>query len=261
MAEGIRVTASAGVCDLEQASTAAELMRFADGALFWAKAHGRDMTFRYSPDVVTELSAAEQLEHLRRTRTIVGIRALARAVDVKDHSTARHSERVAEMATAIARVLGWDDRPLDDLHEAALVHDVGKIGVPDANLLKPSRLDPDEYAEIKRHPCLSAEIVDDVLSGEQVSWVRGHHERFDGRGYPDGLAGEHIPMGARILAVADAWDVIISEPPYSVARDPHEALGEMRMQSGRQFCPTVADALGWVLAEREAGRPAAEADA
>ena len=260
-AGGIRVTASAGVCDLEHATTAGELLRFADGALFWAKAHGRDMTFRYSPDVVTELSAAEQLEHLRRTRTIVGIRALARAVDVKDKSTARHSERVAEIATSIARVLGWDGDLLDDLHEAALVHDVGKIGVPDAILLKSSRLDPAEYQEIKRHPSLSAEIVDDVLSDEQVAWVRGHHERFDGRGYPDGLAGATIPLGARILAVADAWDVITSERPYSAARDPQEALGEMREQSGRQFCPDVVDALEHMLDERRASRPAAEADA
>ena len=260
MAEGIRVTASAGVSDLEHATSAGELMRFADGALFWAKAHGRDMTFRYSPDVVTELSAAEQLEHLRRTRTIVGIRALARAVDVKDHSTARHSERVAETATAIARVLGWDDHQLDDLHEAALVHDVGKIGVPDAILLKPSRLDPDEYREIMRHPRLSAEIVDDVLSEEQVAWVLGHHERFDGRGYPDGLAGSAVPLGARILAVADAWDVMTSERTYSAARSEHDALGEMRAEAGRQFCPTVVSALEAVIAERDGARLAADAE-
>jgi HD-GYP domain-containing protein (c-di-GMP phosphodiesterase class II) len=208
-------------------------MRFADGALFWAKAHGRDMTFRYSPEVVTELSAAEQLEHLRRTRTIVGIRALARAVDVKDHSTARHSERVADMATAIARILSGDERALNDLHEAAFVHDVGKIGVPDAIPLKPSRLDPEEYEEIKRHPSLSAEIVDDVLSDEQVAWVLGHHERFDGRGYPVGLTGESIPTGARILAVADAWDVMTSERPYSAARSPQDALSEIRARAVR----------------------------
>ena len=261
MTGGIRLTASAGVCDLEQAASAGELMRFADGALFWAKAHGRDMTFRYSPDVVTELSAAEQLEHLRRTRTIVGIRALARAVDVKDHSTARHSERVADMAVAIARVLGCGDRFLDDLHEAALVHDVGKIGVPDAILLKPSRLDPQEYREIKRHPCLSAEIVDDVLTEEQVAWVRGHHERFDGRGYPDGLADRSIALGARILAVADAWDVMTSERPYSAARTLEEALGEMRAQSGRQFCPSVVGALEVVIAERRAARLAGDSEA
>ena len=260
MAEGIRVTASAGLCDLEHAATAGELMRFADGALFWAKAHGRDMTFRYSPEVVTELSAAEQLEHLRRTRTIVGIRALARAVDVKDHSTARHSERVAEIATAIARDLGWDDHQIDDLHEAALVHDVGKIGVPDAILLKPSRLDPEEYREIKRHPGLSAEIVDDVLTHEQVAWVLGHHERVDGGGYPGGLVGDAIPLGARILAAADAWDVMTSERPYSAARSAQEALREMKAQSGRQFCPTVVDALARVIAEREAARLAADAE-
>jgi len=257
MADGVRVSVSAGVCDLEHATSSAELLRFADGALFWAKAHGRDITFRYSPEVVTELSADEQLEHLRRTRTIVGIRALARAVDVKDHSTARHSERVAELSTAIAAALGWDERELAALHEAALVHDVGKIGVPDAILLKPSRLDPDEYETIKQHPALSAEIVNDVLSTEQVSWVLGHHERYDGGGYPDNLARDLIPIGARILAVADAWDVMTSERPYSRTRSRDDALEEVRAQAGQQFCPEVVRAL--VVVVSGGARPATPA--
>jgi diguanylate cyclase (GGDEF)-like protein len=252
MGDGLRITASAGVCDLERASSTGELLRFADGALFWAKAHGRDITFRYSPDVVTELSAAEQLEHLRRTRTIVGIRALARAVDVKDRSTARHSERVAEIAVALAAAMGWDEQELAFLHEAALVHDVGKIGVPDAILLKPTTLDPAEYEVIKGHAALSAEIVDDVLSEEQVSWVLGHHERLDGRGYPSGLAGSDLPVGARILAMADAWDVMTSERPYSPARTKEDALAEVRDQAGRQFCPDVVRALETVIAEEKA---------
>ena len=151
-----------------------------------------------------------------------------------------------------------DDRQLDDLHEAALVHDVGKIGVPDAILLKPARLDPDEYREVKRHPRLSAEIVDDVLSDEQVAWVLGHHERFDGRGYPDGLAGDSIPIGARILAAADAWDVMTSERPYSGARSPQEALTEMRELSGRQFCPSVVAALERMLGDQESPPLAAD---
>jgi len=248
MADGITVTVSAGVCDLEHAASSSELLRFADGALFWAKAHGRDITFRYSPDVVTELSADEQLEHVRRTRTIVGIRALARAVDVKDRSTARHSERVAELAVTLARALRWDERKCAFLHEAALVHDVGKIGVPDAILLKPSRLAPDEYETIKQHATLSAEIVNDVLSEEQVSWVLGHHERFDGSGYPLGLVGSDIPAGARILALADAWDVMTSERPYSPGRSTTDALVEVRTQAGRQFCPEAVRALEAVVA-------------
>lgn len=258
MPHGIAVTVSAGVCDLEHASSGSELLRFADGALFWAKAHGRDITFRYSPDVVTELSADEQLEHLRRTRTIVGIRALARAVDVKDRSTARHSERVAELAVALARALGWDARRIARLHEAALVHDVGKIGVPDAILLKPSRLEPEEYEAIKQHAALSAEIVNDVLAEEQVSWVLGHHERFDGRGYPMGLSGPDIPVGARILAMADAWDVMTSERPYSPARGKEDALEEVRGQSARQFCPDVVRALETVVARDNAAGPRAD---
>ncbi len=230
-----QVTVSAGVCDLGRAGSAAELLRLSEGALYWAKQHGRDVAFLYTPAVVEELSAEERADRLHRIQALQSIRVLARAVDAKDPSTREHSERVADLAVAIATALDWDAERLVRLREAGLVHDVGKIGIPDRVLFKPARLTVAEYEEITRHAAIGAEMVADVLTPEQVSWVRGHHERLDGRGYPDGLAGELIPDGARVLALADAWDVMTSERFYHEPLSIEEALAECRRCSGTQF--------------------------
>lgn len=237
------LTVSAGVCDLEMASTPEEILRLADGALYWAKAHGRNAAFLYSPEIVRELSAGERAERLERAQVLAGLQGLARAVDAKDPSTRRHSERVAELAVAVARELGWPEERCRELREAGLLHDVGKIGVPDAVLFKPGRLTAEEYEAVKKHAPLGAEIVTDILSVEQVSWVRHHHERVDGHGYLDGIAGDAIPDGARILAVADSWDVMTSIRAYSDARAREEALAELERCSGGQFDPPVAEAM------------------
>jgi len=237
------VTVSAGVCDLAQAGSAGELQRLAEGALYWAKQHGRDVAFLYSPKVVEELSAQERADRLQRLQALQSIRVLARAVDAKDSSTREHSERVAELAVAIGAALGWEGEALVRLREAGLVHDVGKIGVPDRILFKPGRLTRDEYEEIKQHARIGAEMVVDVLTPEQVGWVRGHHERWDGSGYPGGLAGERIPLGARILALADSWDVMTSVRPYHEPLSTEEALAECRRCAGGQFSSEVVDAL------------------
>jgi diguanylate cyclase (GGDEF)-like protein/PAS domain S-box-containing protein len=237
------VSVSAGVCDLEQAGSAGELQRLAEGALYWAKQHGRDVAFLYSPKVVEELSAQERADRLQRLQALQSIRVLARAVDAKDSSTREHSERVAELAVAIGAALGWEGEALVRLREAGLVHDVGKIGVPDRILFKPGRLTRQEYEEIKHHARIGAEMVVDVLTPEQVEWVRGHHERWDGSGYPDGLEGERIPLGARILALADSWDVMTSVRPYHAPLSTEEALAECRRCVGGQFSTEVVDAL------------------
>ncbi len=237
------ITASAGVADLTQASDAGSLLRLADGALYWAKAHGRNVTLRYSPEVVQELSATERAERLARSQGVTALRALARAVDAKDPSTARHAERVAAVAVRLGSHMGWSQDRLILLEEAALLHDVGKIGVADALLFKPERLTPQEFTEVTTHARLGAEIVSDVLQPDQVTWVRGHHERWDGLGYPDRLSGTEIPDGARIVALADAWDAMTSVRVYGVPRSQAEALREVRACSGTQFDPHVADAL------------------
>ena len=194
---GLRVTVSAGVCGLEHASDPDSLVRLADGALYWGKAHGRDAAWVYDPEVVRELSISERADQLQRSQALVGIRALARAIDAKDQSTREHSQRVATLACDIARRLDWSEERVALLEDAALVHDVGKIGVPDAVLLKPGRLTDDEYDQIKRHAALGAQMVEDLLLAEQVGWIRAHHERPDGRGYPAGLTADADPRRRR----------------------------------------------------------------
>jgi diguanylate cyclase (GGDEF)-like protein/putative nucleotidyltransferase with HDIG domain len=248
VAAGLRVTVSAGVCGLEHASDPDTLVRLADGALYWGKAHGRDAAWVYDPEVVRELSISERADQLQRSRALIGIRALARAIDAKDQSTREHSQRVATLACDIARHLGWPEDRIALLEDAALVHDVGKIGVPDAVLLKPGRLTEDEYEHIKRHAALGAQMVEDLLLAEQVAWIRAHHERPDGRGYPAGLTAGAIPDGAAILAVADAFDVMTATRIYSAARSREDALAECERLVGAQFAPAPVAALAAMCA-------------
>ncbi len=260
-----RLTTSVGICTLADASSARELFRHADLALYWAKSLGRNTTFRYSPETLELLPPDEQSRRLEAARTLAAVRALAAAVDAKDSSTQRHSERVAELASAIARVLGWDGTRIDLLHAAAVVHDVGKIAIPDHLLRKTGRLTADEYEQIKPHPAIGARMVADLLTPEQATWIRHHHERFDGAGYPDGLSLTDIPEGARILAVADTWDAMTVARPYGTPRSTEDALEEIERCRGRQLCPDAvaaflqlyaADALPGVVATPVALRPA-----
>jgi HD-GYP domain-containing protein (c-di-GMP phosphodiesterase class II) len=187
--------------------------------------------------------SAGRADRLARHQALGGIRALARAIDAKDPSTRLHSERVAALAERLARLCGWSSRRARALHEAGLLHDVGKIGVPDAILFKPSPLTRGEYEQIKQHAPLGGRIVAEVLTLEQAGWVRHHHERWDGAGYPDGLRAEAISEGARLLALADAWDVMTGARNYGTPRSPGDALDECVRESGRQFCPRAVEAL------------------
>lgn len=240
---GNRITISAGVCDLTYAVDADSLFRLADGALYWSKAHGRDAAHVYDPDTVRELSAAERADQLARHQALLGIRALARAIDAKDPTTMEHSGRVAELACGLARMRGWSEDRIRLMEEAATVHDVGKIGIADHILLKPSRLTDEEYEQVKQHAELGAQIVEDVLTPEQVVWIRGHHERPDGRGYPDGLTGAELSEGAALMALADAFDVMTAARPYSTPKPHDVALAECRELVGRQFTADAVDAL------------------
>ena len=249
--DGHAITISAGVCDLSLANDADELFRLADGALYWSKAHGRDAAHVYDPETVRELSAVERAEHLARHQALLGIRALARAIDAKDPTTREHSGRVASLATALARARGWGEDRVRLMQEAALVHDVGKIGIADAILLKPSRLTAEEYDEVKKHAELGAQIVEDVLIPEQVEWIRHHHERPDGNGYPDNLTAETLSEGAALMALADAFDVMTAARPYSTAKPVDEAIAECRELVGRQFTAEAVAALEALQASRE----------
>ena len=169
-AGGAVVTSSAGICDLATAGSADRLFELADGALYWSKAHGRNRSCVFDPAVVRELSAADRAKQLERTRALVGIGALARAIGAKDPATRRHSDRVAALATRLAVAAGWAPAPVARLQEAALVHDVGKIGVPDAILLKPGALTAVEYEQMQRHAPVGAEMLQGVLTMEHAYW-------------------------------------------------------------------------------------------
>jgi diguanylate cyclase (GGDEF)-like protein len=238
-----RVTVSAGICDLTHSSSADELYRLADGALYWAKANGRNLACIYSPEVVDILSAEERAERLERGQALIALRVLARAVDAKDASTHAHSERVAQMSHDVALALGWLPERAAKLRDAAMLHDVGKIGVPDAVLLKTGSLKPEEFEIIKRHAALGAEITSDALSSEQCLWVRHHHEHWNGRGYPDGLSADEIPEGSRLISVADAWDVMTRARHYTTTRSIAGARREIGRCAGSQFWPPAVQAL------------------
>jgi diguanylate cyclase (GGDEF)-like protein/putative nucleotidyltransferase with HDIG domain len=242
-AGGARVTISIGLCDVVHADDAERITRFADGALYWSKEHGRNRVSVYDPATIQELSAVERIGVLQRSQALAGIRALARAIDARDPSTREHSERVATLAARLAEARGWSTDRVALLHEAALVHDVGKIGIPDAILLKPSRLTDEERTVIKTHAELSARMVEEILSPEQVDWILGHHERPDGRGYPGGLVASELSEGAALLAAADAFDVMVSARPYSAERSADDALAECRELVGAQFTPEAVAAL------------------
>ena len=176
------------------------------------------------------------------------ITSLARTVEAKDPYTSGHTERVAEIALFLAGELGFDESKLPAINVGAIIHDIGKIGVPDAILLKPGPLNPDEFVEMRRHPEMSSWIVAELdLPVEVKQMVRSHHERFDGDGYPDQLIGEQIPLAARILSVADALDAMTSDRPYREALPLDVALAEIRNKRGTQFCPSVVDALDRVM--------------
>lgn len=244
------ITVSVGVSDLRLGEDAEGMIRSADDALYWAKAQGRNVVARYVPELLSQLGSEQRAERVTRRQALLGIGALARAVDAKDPASERHSERVAELTVRLARAAGWPPQRLALLREAALVHDVGKIGVPDQILVAGAR-SPVEAAQLREHARLGAEIATEVLTPEQVAWIRSHHERPDGRGYPDGLTGETIPHGARLIAVADAWDAMTSPSAQREPMTPEAALAECRAGAGTQFAAEAVAALERVLAAGE----------
>jgi diguanylate cyclase (GGDEF)-like protein/putative nucleotidyltransferase with HDIG domain len=261
---GERVTVSVGLCDLEAAPSAEELLRRADAALFWSKEHGRDRSWVYDPSVARDLAGYARRRALDDEHALAGLRALARAIDAKDPATHEHSERVATLAGRLATMRGWDEVCVERLREAAVLHDVGKVGVPDAVLLKPGPLDDCEMGLMREHAALGARIVADMLDDAQVEWIAAHHERPDGRGYPRGLTAQEIPEGAALIALADAWDSMVSGRTHRPRRDAEDALGECRALVGRQFTAEALEALealhahgGLVMAAMRMHRPTA----
>jgi putative nucleotidyltransferase with HDIG domain len=179
------------------------------------------------------------------------LQALSNALDVRDSETEGHSRRVVEYMELIIGQLPVAPAHLATLRRGALLHDIGKIGVPDNVLRKPAALSDAEWVVMKRHPEHGARIISQIPFLQDVSRiVRHHHERWDGNGYPDGIAGEAIPLGARIFAVADSFDAMTSDRPYRHAMSVEDARGEVARCRGTQFDPEVADAFARLPLER-----------
>lgn len=186
--------------------------------------------------VVQVKEVEEQLVALRTSL----ICAFNQLLDLKDLNTGVHSTRLAEWAIHVASELGLEDHALADIEVAALLHDIGKIGIPDAILNKPGPLTPDEYNLMKKHPDYGWAVLRQVPGFEQASLlVLHHHERYDGKGYPGGLKGEEIPMGSRIVCVIDAFDAMVSSRPYREGLPLQEAARRLTDCSGTQFDPAV----------------------
>jgi putative nucleotidyltransferase with HDIG domain len=178
------------------------------------------------------------------------IETLNAAVEARDPYTAGHSQRVRRVSLAIGRELGLSPKQLGALGTAALFHDVGKIGMPDAILTKPGPLTPAEAAVMREHVVRGAEIVSRISSlQDSVPAIRHHHERWDGLGYPDGLSGGSVPIEAAIIGLADAWDAMTTDRPYAVALELNEAMLQIRAGREKQFHPAVVDAF-WSVARR-----------
>jgi putative nucleotidyltransferase with HDIG domain len=173
--------------------------------------------------------------------------ALVRAVDARDSYTGGHSETVSSLCTLIARQLGLNSERIAKVRVAGLLHDVGKVGTPDAILNKPGKLTDAEYQVIKEHPVRGSEIARAANLQQEARWIKHHHERIDGRGYPDGLANGDIPRESRIILVADGFEAMTSDRPYRKGRSQGAAMQELERHAGSQFDPDCVAALRDVL--------------
>lgn len=283
----LRATVSVGVAAYpEDGLDANQLIHSADLAVYRAKLHGRNRVFGageeaffsgsphgpllrvVSPDgdspeplpavrqrlreaaetIQSQNASLERANRLLRERTTAAMESLSATVDARDAYTAGHSRRVRELALGIGRELNLSREELDVLGHAALFHDIGKLAVPDAILLKPGPLADDEWVVMRTHSDEGARIVEPLgFLHDAVPAIRHHHERWDGDGYPNGLAEEAIPLGARIIHVADALDSMITTRIYRPAHTTASALRELRAGSGTQFCPGCVAALERIL--------------
>jgi putative nucleotidyltransferase with HDIG domain len=206
---------------------------------------------RYAADLRETFKRERERRHELRRSYMATVRALCNAVEARDAYTGKHAERVAAYGMEIARVL---DAPFADDPEVEfgfLLHDVGKVAVPDSILWKPEPLTPEERSLMERHPLVGWEILREIdFLGEAKLVVRHHHERWDGAGYPDGLAGDVIPLSARVFAVADVLDALTTVRPYRAPSTVIEARAMIEDSSGTHFDPEVVDAFLEIPAER-----------
>jgi diguanylate cyclase (GGDEF)-like protein len=244
------VTVSAGLATFPmQGHGRDELIRLADSALYWAKEHGKNRVRLYRPEVV-ELSELKRLaagpDKAARYRAAA---SLAKAVDARDTYTGSHSERVGELAAKVATRLGLNAEQVELTRLAGSLHDLGKLAIPEEILRKPGTLTDSERLVLERHPQIVFRMLDSLGVDPVADLVLHHHERWDGTGYPDGLRGEQIPLGARIIFVTDAYDAMTSDRIYRPKRSAQAALVELERCAGTQFDPGIVAAFAEELGQ------------
>jgi len=251
-ADAVPVTISFGVVGYGQhGETAASLLRAADEALDAAKANGRDRSVLHHQALRAAPRVDAKSRDVEGERFVAVILDLAEAVDLRFSGSARHSETVGRYAEMMGRELGFSEQRAARVQLAGRLHDIGKVAVPDSVLSKPAKLTEEEFAVIKRHPDLGAQILEHQSLADVREWVRAHHERPDGRGYPLGLRGEEITIEARVLAVADAYEAMTSDRAYSPSIGHAAARTELERCADTQFDGRVVQAFLAVL-ERDA---------
>jgi diguanylate cyclase (GGDEF)-like protein len=251
------VTVSAGLATFPmQGHGRDELIRLADSALYWAKEHGKNRVRLYRPDVV-ELAGLKRLaagpDKAARYRAAA---SLAKAVDARDTYTGSHSERVSELAARVATRLGLEPEQVELTRLAGSLHDLGKLAIPEEILRKPGALTDSERLVLERHPQIGFRMLDSLGVDPVADLVLHHHERWDGAGYPDGLRGEEIPLGARIIFVTDAFDAMTSDRIYRQKRSADAALAELERCAGTQFDPAIVVAFAEEIEAAELAAPA-----
>ena len=249
---GEPVTVSVGIAVFpDMASDRDELQRIADSALYWAKNHGKARSCVYSPSVEHVRSQAEIASRAERVARLRAAENLIHFVEAKDTYTGEHSLAVSRYTEAIGAEMGLDTETVEYLRLAGLLHDLGKIAIPDHILRKDGELDDEEKLVLQEH----AEIGFRLLQGADVvpidRWIRHHHEAWDGSGYPHGLRGDEIPIGSRIILVADAFDAMTSDRVYRTRGSVPAAITELRRCSWTQFDARVVAALESYVARTE----------
>ena len=242
------VTASFGISSIPvSANTIKQLLDYADQALYQSKRHGKNRVSVYNAGVVESTSGVTIVDAHREKQNIYleyapTIYALTAAIDAKDHYTFTHSENVAYYATKLAIGCGYDSELVEIINEAALLHDIGKIGISENILKKSSKLSDEEYQIMQSHVEASVNIIRHLPSLDYViPIVLTHHERYDGRGYPRRISGEDIPAGGRIMAIADSFDAMTSRRSYKEPYSLEYALNELKRNRGLQFDPDLVD--------------------
>lgn len=239
------VGGSFGVADLPRcASDPTSLISAADTALLFAKRKGRNRVAYFCDLSDTELRAGDidKLHSRLEGASLQTISALAEAVDVTDQYSEASTSRLADVAVAIAERLGMNQEESDALVLATRLHDIGKVGIPDSVLRKKEKLSPEELSQVQQHPEIGQRLLQEAKQIQDlISAILYHHERWDGKGYPEKLAGEEIPVMARVVGIMDAYRAMLCDRPYRKALKPSEALEELRKGSGTQFDPNLVD--------------------